>query len=70
MEDQYKKAKEIESIYKGCFSTELGIRCLANLKSAFIDRPIYKPGATLEETAYRQGQADLVKQIIEQVEVK
>lgn len=57
----------ISKLIVGTFSTELGKRLLERMNEVFVDRPIYKPGQTLEETAYRQGQADLVKQLIKEI---
>lgn len=51
----------------GTFSTELGKKLLAHLHSVFVDRAIYKSGETLEQTAYRQGQADLIKQLMKEI---
>lgn len=59
--------QEITKMFVGTFETPLGVECLDHLKKVFVDRPIYKMGSTLEETAYRQGQADLVKQILKEV---
>ena len=58
-----KQAKTIHKLFVGTFETELGQKCLEHLVKTFIDRPIYKQGLSLEETAYRQGQADLIKQM-------
>jgi len=62
-----RKAKEIHTIYTGTFGTELGQKCLDHLTKTFIDRPIYIQGNSIEQTAYRQGQADLVKQILKEI---
>lgn len=62
-----KEATRIHKLIVGTFNTELGQKCLEHLEKTFIDRPIYRDGSTLEATAYRQGQADLVKQIIKEI---
>ena len=62
-----KTQAEVSSIIVGTFATELGGRCIDHLKGVFIDRPIYRKGQTLEETAYRQGQADLVQQLLKEL---
>ena len=54
-------------MFVGTFETPLGKECLDHLEEVFIDRAIYKKGTTFEETTYRQGQADLVRQIIKEV---
>ncbi len=58
-----KTQEEISKLIVGTFSTELGKRLLSHLEFVFIDRPIYKQGESLEAAAYRQGQADLIKQL-------
>lgn len=61
-------SQEITSTFKVVFGTEHGSKCLKRLKEVFIDRPIYTKGQTLEDTSYRQGQADLIRQILREVE--
>ncbi len=58
-----KKHEEINKLFVGTFETELGQRCLEYLESVFVDRDIYIPGKSLEETSYRQGEASIVKKI-------
>ena len=67
MDSNEQKSIEITKLIVGTFETELGKRCLAHLEKTFVDRPIYIQGATLEQTAYRQGQADLIKQIVKEL---
>lgn len=62
-----KSYEEIHKIIVGTLETELGKKFLAHLENTFIDRPIYRQGQSLEETAYRQGQADLVKQLVKEM---
>lgn len=59
---------QIHKLTVGTFETELGQRYLKELIRAFVDRPIYKQGQSLEETAYRQGQCDLVRQIMKELD--
>ena len=59
--------EEINKLIVGTFSTELGKRLLEHLEDTFVDRPIYKQGMAVEDAAYRQGQADLVKQIVKEI---
>jgi len=63
-----KKSIEIHKVIVGTFETELGKRCLENLKRSYVDRPIYSEGLSFEQTAYRQGQADVIKSIIREIE--
>ena len=57
----------MHTIVVGTFETAIGKKLLDHLVQVFIDRPIYQRGQTLEETAYRQGQADLVKQLLKEI---
>lgn len=66
--DNAKKAQEINILYKGTFETELGRRCLETMKKAFVDRPTYRPGMSLDEVAFREGEASIVRKIIAEVE--
>ena len=58
---------EITSMFKAVFSTPHGEKCIKHLEKVFVDRPIYSYGQTLDEVAYRQGQADVIKQILQEV---
>lgn len=60
---QKKQQIVISKLIKGTFETELGQKLLDHLEKTFVDRPIYRHSQTHEETAYRQGQADLIKQL-------
>lgn len=60
---QKKQQIVISKLIKGTFETELGQKLLDHLENTFVDRPIYRHNQTHEETAYRQGQADLIKQL-------
>ncbi len=58
----------ISKLIKGTFDTELGKKLLDHLEKVFVDRPIYADGQTIEQTAYRQGQADVIKQIRREID--
>jgi len=62
------KSITIEKLFKATFSTPNGKKCLSHLKKVFVDRPIYKQGSTFEETAFREGEASIVRKIIKEVE--
>ena len=62
-----RKATEIHKAIVGTFETELGKKCLVNLIRAYVDRRIYNQGQSFEATAYRQGQADVIKDIIKEI---
>lgn len=66
-EELHKKAKEITSLYKAVFGTELGKKCLDMLENSFVNRDIYKTGMPLDEVAFRQGEASVIKKIIKEI---
>lgn len=59
--------QEINILLKGTFGTELGKKCLVHLESVFVDRDIYTQGMTLDQVAFRQGEASVIKKIIKEV---
>lgn len=59
---------ELHKIFVGTFETELGQKCLSHLKDVFIDRDIYQPGMTLDQTAFRQGEASAIKKILSEID--
>ena len=61
------KAKEIDVLIKGTFGTELGQKCLAHLKKTFVDRAVYVPGLTFEETAFREGERSVIMKLMKEV---
>ena len=54
---------ERDKLLIGTFETELGRRYLAYLESFFVDRPMYEAGMSIDEVAFRQGQATLIRNI-------
>lgn len=62
------KGQEINKLIKGTFGTELGRRLANHLKTQFVDRPVYIPGHTHDETAYREGQRNVIMQILKEIE--
>lgn len=58
-----KTYEEIQKLAVGTFSTELGKRYLSHLEDVFVNVSMYKKGMALEDVSYRQGQADLIKQL-------
>ena len=62
-----KAYNEISTIFQGTFETELGQKCLEHLKKTFVDRDIYVPGMTLDQVAFRQGEASIVKKILKEI---
>ncbi len=58
-----KTHREINKLMVGTFETELGKRLLEQLESVFVDRNMYEKGMTLDEVAFRQGEASVIKKI-------
>ena len=58
---------EITSMFKAAFQTPHGRKVLTHLLKTFVDRPMYKAGLTPDEVAYRQGEADVIRQILAEV---
>lgn len=62
-DNQENQRETISKLVVGTFSNPLGEKLMEHLESTFIDRPIYVDGLTLDQVSYRQGQADLIKQL-------
>ena len=60
------RSDEIGKLFKGTFETELGKRCLTYLEDVFVNRDMYVKGMTLDEVAFRQGEASVVKKILKE----
>ncbi len=57
------KKLAFDKIFLNCVRTDEGERMLTALRERLVTRPMYVKGSTLEETAYRQGMADVVAMI-------
>lgn len=62
-----KTALEIKSLIVGTFETTIGQKLLEHLKETIVDRPTYKKGMELDEVAFREGQKDLVVQLMKEM---
>ncbi len=62
-----KTPEEIHKLVVGTFETPLGKKLLSHLKDTLVDRPMYKKGLSLDEVAFREGQADVIRQIIKEI---
>ena len=70
-EERIEREKQYTIINKllvGTFGAGIGVKCLKHLKKTFVDRSIYEVGMTPDQVAYRQGQCDVIRQIIKTVE--
>lgn len=61
------ESKEIHSLCVAIYSTDAGQKYLERMKKAFVDRPIYIAGLTSEEVAYREGQRNVIMQIMKEL---
>ena len=57
------------NIYFRCFNTEDGKYVLNKLKEVFINRAIARSGDGLLEIGIRQGEANIVKKIEQQIKI-
>jgi hypothetical protein len=62
-----KTHEEIHKLFVGTFETELGKRTIAHLTEKFVDRNMYESGMTLDQVAFRQGEASTIKKIIKEL---
>ena len=62
------KGREIASRFHECFRTEAGQYVLNRLISITLLRPTVTPAATQFEAGIREGRADIVRQILTQLE--
>jgi hypothetical protein len=66
------KARPIEqsidaAVYNECFNTHAGRAVLADMYARFVNVTIVEPGQALETHGIRQGQANVVFDIIDQI---
>jgi len=62
-DDLLKHEATINSFIVGTFETPLGRKCLEHLEKTFVDRDVYSPGLTFEQTAFRAGEAAVIRQL-------
>ena len=59
--------QELSKLFNVTFSTDAGKKTIARLKEVFVDRDMYQPGMTLDQVAFRQGEASIVKKILKEI---
>ena len=59
--------EDITVMTQQTFGTDAGANYLQHLIKTFVDRPVYQPGMTLDQVAFREGQRDFVRQITQEV---
>ena len=68
LDDDKNKALEIATLYFRCFDSEVGRLVLEDLASKFLIRPIVRPNEDAFSQGIREGRADIVRQILNQIE--
>ena len=63
-----RKASDIATMYFNCFKTDFGQLVLENLVEKFLTKPIVRSGEDAYAQGIREGRADLVRQILSQIE--
>ena len=66
-EENQAKSNEIAGQFQECFSTDAGQYVLDRLKSITIDKPVLNPNSTQFGAGIREGQNNIVRQIIDQL---
>ncbi len=66
-EENEAKSHEIAGQFQECFSTDAGQYVLNRLKSITIDKPVLNPNSTQFSAGIREGQNNIVRQIIDQL---
>jgi hypothetical protein len=62
-------SREVSSRFLECFSTDAGEFVLNRLKTITLDRPVLNSGSTQFGAGIREGQNDLVRQILQQIRI-
>lgn len=66
-EENEAKSNEIAGQFHECFSTDAGQYVLNRLKSITIDKPVLNPNSTQFGAGIREGQNNIVRQILDQL---
>lgn len=66
-EENEAKSNEIAGQFHECFSTDAGQYVLDRLKSITIDKPVLNPNSTQFGAGIREGQNNIVRQILDQL---
>ena len=66
-EENQAKSNEIAGQFQECFSTDAGQYVLNRLKSITIDKPVLNPNSTQFGAGLREGQNNIVRQIMDQL---
>lgn len=66
--DEQTRASEIATAYYTCFNTDAGQWVIEDLVNKFLTKPIVRPGEDAYAQGIREGRADLIRQILIQIE--
>lgn len=66
-EENEAKSNEIAGQFQECFSTDAGQYVLNRLKSITIDKPVLNPNSSQFGAGIREGQNNIVRQILDQL---
>ena len=64
LEEMARKKEEIDKIFLDVWNTKEGRRMIEYLKERYVDVSIARLGDTEQEVYYRQGKADLIRDIL------
>ena len=64
LDEMARKKEEIDKIFLDAWNTKEGRRMIEYLKERYVDVPTARLGDTVQETFYRQGKADLIRDIL------
>ncbi len=67
--EQERAARECASRFLECFSTDAGQYVLNRLTTITLDRPVLSASSTKFGAGIREGQNDLVRQILQQMKI-
>lgn len=60
-------SEEITSLVNVVFGTPHGRKLATHLDKTIVDRPTYKKGMELDEVAFREGQKNIVNQLLKEL---
>ena len=60
-------SEEIHKLIVGTFETPIARKLLDYLEETIVLRPTYKPGMGLDEVAFREGQKDIINQLLKEM---
>jgi hypothetical protein len=68
LEEAEIKAKQLNAWFTQCFSSDSGKRVLEYLKTNTLDKPSFLPGQEVNIGIWREGQNNLVREILNRIE--